>query len=230
MLAPRHVFLLFFILLSALLGIFLTFPGLDLQVQSYFYTHETGFFLKDEWLAMLVYHLIPTMVKIFVSVTIICFAYNLIRKKNLLGIDRKVFIFLIGSLAIGPGLIVHTGFKEHWGRARPDAIREFGGQKTYTHFYQPTDQCEKNCSFVSGHVASAFFFVAPALLIRDRRKRRMAIAAAFLFGCFASYGRIIQGKHFLSDSLFAGWITWAVIWGMFALTKPNNSAKTIDKA
>jgi len=33
-------------------------------------------------------------------------------------------------MIIGPGLLVNTVFKEHWGRARPSQVEEFGGQQT----------------------------------------------------------------------------------------------------
>ena len=47
-------------------------------------------------------------------------------------------LFIILSLAVGPGLIVNSALKEHWGRARPREITQFGGVAHYTVPFQPS--------------------------------------------------------------------------------------------
>ncbi len=37
----------------------------------------------------------------------------------------RAVVFLAATMAIGPGLIVNLGFKDHWGRPRPYQTEEF---------------------------------------------------------------------------------------------------------
>jgi lipid A 4'-phosphatase len=99
-------------------------------------------------------------------------------------------------------LVVNAVFKEHWGRARPRDITEFGGTRTFTPAFVISDQCERNCSFVSGHASLPFAFAALGFLLRRRRWAIYAGAAAF--GGLVGFGRIVQGAHFLSDVVFSG--------------------------
>ena len=115
-------------------------------------------------------------------------------------------LFILISLALGPGLLVHTVFKDHWGRARPSQITEFGGTKKYSPPLLIADQCDKNCSFVSGHAAVAFFICAFALLFTGWR-RTAIYTAGIIFGLWIGFIRMAMGGHFFSDIIFAGIFT-----------------------
>ncbi|MBF0094068.1 MAG: phosphatase PAP2 family protein [Alphaproteobacteria bacterium] len=133
--------------------------------------------------------------------------------KTLLGIDGRRCLYLLGSLALGPGLVVNGVLKEFWGRARPTTVREFGGDLQFSPALIPSDQCSHNCSFVSGHAAAAFWLVSFALLVPPRW-RPLAVAVAL--GCGGAMGlvRVAQGGHFLSDVVYAGAVTFIVSLGM----------------
>ena len=106
-------------------------------------------------------------------------------------------------LLTGPLVVANIGLKDHWGRARPRDVIEFGGAKAYTPPFPPSDQCQYNCSFVSGEASSIFItFFAVALLVPVLR-REMVLAGVAL-GALAGLTRIAQGGHFLSDVVFAG--------------------------
>src|SRR5262249_27542471 len=93
-------------------------------------------------------------------------------------------------------------FKDHWGRARPNEIVEFGGWKAFTPAVVPADQCNSNCSFVSGEAASVFLpFYAIALLLPEQAV--LMLAMGMLCGLAAGLVRVAQGAHFLSDVIFA---------------------------
>ena len=69
--------------------------------------------------------------------------------------------------------------------------------------FPPSNQCDYNCTFVSGEASSIYvIFFAAAFLLR-RHARRM-IALGVVFGSLAGLTRIAQGGHFLSDVVFAG--------------------------
>ena len=56
------------------------------------------------------------------------------------------------------------------GPARPKHIVAFGGSKLFTPALQPTDQCKRNCSFVSGEACSVFapFYAVAAIATSGR--------------------------------------------------------------
>jgi membrane-associated PAP2 superfamily phosphatase len=117
---------------------------------------------------------------------------------------RRAGAFLLLLLMLGPGLLVNTVLKDHWGRPRPREIAEFGGKKQ---FLQPWQKGEdgNGRSFPSGHASAAFYMAAPYLIYRrkDRRRAYAWLAGGLLFGIVMSIARITQGAHFLSDNLWA---------------------------
>ncbi|MDD2540745.1 MAG: phosphatase PAP2 family protein [Desulfuromonadaceae bacterium] len=120
-------------------------------------------------------------------------------------------LFLVILLALGPGLLVNSVFKEYWGRPRPREIVQFGGTKE---FLQPWQKgiAHKGRSFPSGHSSAAFYLSAPFFIFRRRKPRTAALwmTGGLIFGILMSIARIAQGGHFLSDTLWA--------WGMVQLT------------
>jgi lipid A 4'-phosphatase len=116
------------------------------------------------------------------------------------------WVSLLGSL-----LVVNLGFKEYWGRARPVQVTQFGGTRQFSPPLAPASQCSHNCSFVSGHAASGFVIMAVGLMGSVATRRRWLIAG-LAWGGIASLARIMQGGHFLSDTLFAGVAIWATGW------------------
>ena len=116
---------------------------------------------------------------------------------------RAALVFLLLSLALGPGLLVNTLLKEHSGRARPVTTVPFGGTRQFTGAWAPADQCARNCAFVSGHAAVSAWPVAGAFIARGRRARRAWLAAGLLAGLAVGLGRMATGSHFLSDVVLA---------------------------
>jgi lipid A 4'-phosphatase len=120
-------------------------------------------------------------------------------------------LFLVILLALGPGLLVNSVFKEHWGRPRPREIVQFGGKKEFLHPWQK-GIAHNGRSFPSGHSAAAFYLSAPFFVYRRRKPRTAAwwMAGGVVFGVLMSIARIAQGAHFLSDNLWS--------WGIVQLT------------
>jgi lipid A 4'-phosphatase len=117
---------------------------------------------------------------------------------------RRAGAYLVLLLILGPGLLVNTVFKEHWGRPRPREVVEFGGKKQFLHPWQKGED-GKGRSFPSGHSSAAFYMAAPYLIYRRTNRRRAYawLAGGLLFGIVMSIARITQGAHFLSDTLWA---------------------------
>jgi lipid A 4'-phosphatase len=117
---------------------------------------------------------------------------------------------MVLSLALGPGLLVNIGLKDHWHRPRPVQVTAFGGPDAFRPFDARDGECRRNCSFVSGEGSSSFWTVAPALLVPPPW-RALVLGAALLFAAATGLLRMAFGGHFLSDTLFAALFTWLVI-------------------
>jgi lipid A 4'-phosphatase len=130
-------------------------------------------------------------------------------------IPGRAAIFLLSSLAVGPGLLVNVALKNHWERPRPGQLLQFSGTQHFVPWWEPIGDCHKNCSFVSGEASSAFWTIAPAALA-PAEWRPLAYAAAIAFGSIISISRIMVGGHFLSDTIFAGVFTFVIIWLLHA--------------
>jgi membrane-associated PAP2 superfamily phosphatase len=139
-------------------------------------------------------------------------AGGLIAAGALSGGDRRKIVyglFIILSVALGAGLIVNSTLKKHWGHPRPAEIVEFGGGGRYAPPWVKRPQGEGE-SFPSGHAAIAFSYIVFYFILRIPRPKlaRACFWGAILFGSLMGLGRIIQGRHFLSDVLWAALIPY----------------------
>ena len=174
---------------------------IDIYVSSLFY--DNGHFAFEEnILGNLIRKGIPEL--IVFSAVLIFFAWLWGKRKHKVfaGIDDKVMLLTSGTMFLGPILIVNGIFKSFWGRARPQDILQFGGNKLFSLPLEISDQCAWDCSFMSGHTAVAFWLVAPALLV-SKKDKPLTVGAALVFGCLTAMFRIGQGAHFLTDVLFS---------------------------
>lgn len=144
-------------------------------------------------------------------------------KLGTLGLAGWAYIALCA--AIGPGLVANLGFKDHWGRARPSQIVEFGGTKTFTPPLQRTDQCENNCSFISGEASNYFMIGFAFAYLASGAMRRRLFMIAIAAGSFAGLIRIGGGGHFLSDVVFSGVFMALVCAGLARLMLERESAR-----
>ena len=140
---------------------------------------------------------------------------------------RKQSVFLVILLIIGPGLVVNSYFKSHWGRPRPREILQFGGQKEFRQPWQKGDS-GKGRSFPSGHAAAAFYMTAPFFIYRRSRPRLACawLTGGLIFGVFMSIARITQGGHFISDCLWAFGVVYLVALLLAAVVRPDQDIPT----
>ena len=128
----------------------------------------------------------------------------------------RAALLLTLTLIFGPGLITNSLLKEHWGRARPIDVTEFGGSNHFTAWWDPRGDCPNNCSFIAGEPAGAFWTLAPAALAPPQW-RALAYGAALTFGVVVGALRIAGGGHFFTDVVFAGVIMYLLIWLAYGL-------------
>lgn len=194
--------------------IFVLFPQIDLYVSGLFYNSDQGFVYKYNDAVASMYALFKHMPKFLLPVMMLTIIVLYIPKISIGRKDpeavqaarklRKPWLFLLLVLLIGPGIIVHLVFKESFDRPRPRAVQEFNGAKEFSPAFVVADQPGRNKSFVSGHSAMGFYFIVLAWVFQRRRWILVGLA----IGATVSLGRIVQGGHFLSDTIFAGFVCY----------------------
>ena len=145
-------------------------------------------------------------------------------------VSGRAIVFLLMTMALGPGLLVNVVLKDHWGRPRPIDVAQFGGTEQFVSWWDPRGDCPSNCSFVSGDVAGAFWTMAPAALAPPQW-RVLAYGAALALGAGMAVMRVMAGAHFVTDSIFAGVFTFLIIWLMYGvdLSLAAHAAATSDR-
>ncbi len=191
----------------AMVVIFLHWPRLDLAVTGWFYHPGEGFYLGNRlWVRTLYW----AFAHLHLLIVPLLLGWLIWAGWQRHGIRKPLYLLLV--LLLGPGLIVNGILKAESGRARPHQIQIFGGVQNYSAPFHHADQCQENCSFVSGHAAMGFWFLTLGWASGRRRWFWFGVGLGALVGL----GRILQGGHFFSDVLFSFWVVYLVAWGLSA--------------
>ncbi len=181
----------------------------DLAISGLFHTgaQETGFPLAEHPLLIGIYYwgLAPAWLIGLGSLAVIATAaFREVSPER-----KRAAVFLLALLTLGPIVLVNVLYKGHWGRPRPDQTLHFGGNQPFLHVLDK-GPVGNYYSFPSGHAAAGFCLIAPAFLLYRRRPRTAAVWLAFglPFGIVVGAGRVMQGRHFASDVLWAAAILY----------------------
>jgi len=196
--------------ISLIITAFLTlllivFPEVDISFSRLFFSQEDGFIYQKNFLVYQLYALLPLLTKLFILACLLYLVYTAIKYRSYKKILRSGVFFLVIAAAISPGFVVNEVFKENFGRARPRHIEEFNGKREFTGAFKISDQCERNCSFSSGHAAMGYFLTAIAYTTNLLYFNRIYLTG-IVFGSLVGLSRIIMGGHFLSDVLASAFV------------------------
>ena len=217
---------LFLIAISVFLAfLFIYYPEIDIKFSSIFY--KNGFYLKDSFIAKSIYKATLIIITLFATLTLLLLIFDLVFKRDFFDIKKRVLIYLLTTLILGPGLIVNIFLKDSFKRARPYQIKEFGGDKKFTPAFVLSNQCKKNCSFTSGHAAAAFYFLALVPLFKKRETKILVAFLSILWGSLVGIVRIIQGGHFLSDVIFSAFIVYFIAKICYKILFRETDGKTV---
>lgn len=195
----------YFCILVTLL--FLCFPNLDIYFSKLFFLDNK--FISEKFLFIKDLRDVLKNFMIFISIiSIFVLLMTHINKKQIKTYTesfraRRFNLFLLGLIlgpVIGCGVIANLYFKDTWGRARPVHIEEFNGSKIYSPPFVKSDQCEKNCSWISGEASAAFSFIVGVLILKNPS---ILFRLNLVLGSFVIFCRLAMGGHFLSDNLYA---------------------------
>jgi lipid A 4'-phosphatase len=194
---------------------FALFPKIELSIARPFYeivdANSNAFALRTYPPLNLVRDIGLWIATVLIAPAIAALLIKFILPRRKLLMSGRAIVFLFSTLALAPGLFVNVVLKEHWSRPRPIEVTQFGGTEHFVPWWDPRGECDKNCSFVSGDVAGAMWTMAPAALAPPQW-RALAYGASLALSVAMAAVRVMQGGHFISDTIFAGVFTFLIVW------------------
>ena len=184
--------IIIYICLTLLLALFfITNPQIDVLFLRQFYsTTSQCFFCSNQFICLCIDKFLYILL-IYQYMSF--FIFNFINIK-LFRYKHWVLFLNLGSI-----VVVQVLLKNFFGRARPEAIIEFGGIYNFSSAFIISDECFFNCSFISFHAAVATMFSNYiGCFFRSKNLISQGVAGVL---CIMLYSiiKISQGKHFLSD-------------------------------
>jgi len=219
--------------IAAVVGVaFALFPQLDLALSQPFYdyvllNYHFGWHIAQP--VMLARNIGLWISTILIAPFVAALVIKLVFPRRRLLLSGRAIVFLIATMALGPGLLVNVALKDHWGRPRPIDVTQFQGDQHFVPWWDPRGDCPSNCSFVSGDVSGAFWTLAPAALAPPQW-RALAYAGALALGAGMALLRMMAGAHFFTDVAFAGLFTFLIVWLVYAVIYRWPSTRLTDAA
>jgi len=211
--------LLLLLALTALIGA----TGSDLLLESRFYLPGSGWLYADHypWKFLYDFGVFPSLAIAAGSLLLVAASFVSARAC----VYRKCAIFYLLLMLLGPGLLVNTVLKDHWGRPRPRQMQLFGGDRQFLQVWE-RGEGGKGMSFPSGHASAAFYLISPYFVLRRRCRRwaRLSLAAGLGYGVLMGIARMVQGGHFPSDVLWAGGLVYLVGLALYYLLRLDQGA------
>jgi lipid A 4'-phosphatase len=216
--AVTRNWLLASVAVGVLVGVlFAAFPFWDLEIAGLFFDPTAAKFpLSIDYSANIIRRIANWIPFLLLAPAVFVLLRKLALPSSKMLMAPSVVVFLVGSFLLGPGLTSNLLLKENWGRPRPNFVQQFAGSETFQPWWHPSSACKRNCSFVSGEASQAFWAVAPASLTPPQI-RPFALGGAVLFGTAVGAMRVVFGRHFLTDIVFAGVITIAIVMALYRL-------------
>ncbi len=217
--------------IGALVGVvFAVDPRLDLDLAALFFDPTTRTFIASgsAW----VIHArdaASLLITLLVAPAFFALLGKLILPRRRMLIAGRAALFLIVTLALGPGMLANAILKQHSARMRPMDVTQLGGSYRFTPWWDPRGSCPENCSFIAGESSGAFWTLAPAALAPPQW-RPLAYGAALVFGAAIGVLRMAAGAHFFTDVIFAGVFMFVVVWTLHGLIYRWRPTRLTDAA
>jgi len=213
-------------ILIAAIGIFslffLVFPEFDLWFSALFFDEANGFsYVRNPVFGVIRYVFIFGLtLAALLTVGMLIRSLSIGKRR---AVPLNVWWFMVASFMVGPIGLVNGILKTFWGRARPADVEYFGGDKIFTPPMVITDQCDTDCSFVSGEasaIATAIIVLAIVLWANMTGLwRAISLYVMLPMSLFGIALRIITGRHFLSDTIFAALYSALIVWFFYGFFK-----------
>lgn len=220
---PEILVVLYLLAVSLL---FVAFPSIDLAISGLF--HNSTGFPASRAASLIAFRAASDQLVILVVVVILASLLGkLVWPRRPIAIRPRTTVYLLASLAIGPGLVVNALFKRHWGRPRP--VQVFDGGLPFMPAWEISHACSGNCSFMAGEGSSAMWLFALILLVPRGLRLVIGVPLGILLVAL-SLNRIAFGGHFLSDVLLSWGVTLLVALLLRRFLVRGPSGERVDRA
>lgn len=195
----------------------------DRRIAAHFYRVGQGWFMAKQplWVWLHAYGTIPGIVMTLAA--LITWAASLYSRR-LKPLRRPCLVVALTAI-LAAGVLVNAVLKQYWGRPRPSQTIAFGGKWNYRSIFPPGTP-GKGASFPCGHCTMGFVFLAAAAF--RKRSKTLAyggVATGILLGGLLSAARVVQGAHFVSDTIWSlgivGMVATALIYYMPRTGEPS---------
>ena len=146
--------------------VFFRMTDSDLALERLFYDTAavgSGWIFSDAAIWKLLYNLgnYPALLMTLTAIAVLILGYWKAGFQKY----RKITLFMLITIALGPGLLVNAVFKDHWGRPRPRQVIELGGKYEF-HPVWTKGVSGRGKSFPCGHASMGYFFFVPFFFLR----------------------------------------------------------------
>ena len=171
-----------------------------------------GFPLREEWLLTTVMHDGARHLAWLVVVALCLAVIWPVGPMRQLPTGRRLQLAATALLASGFITLLKSGSHT----SCPWDLHQFGGVATHvSHWagWTANDGGAGRC-FPAGHAAAGFAFVGGYFALRGTLPRlaRAWLAAALLAGLALGIAQQLRGAHFMSHTLWTGWLCWMAAW------------------
>jgi lipid A 4'-phosphatase len=205
------------------------YPELDLKLSDLFFDDELWTWLGHRRELQWLRRISTWLIALVAAPAFVALALKLLAPRWPMLLPGRAVVFMIATLTVAPGLIANVVLKDYWGRPRPIDLAYFHQFERFVPWWDPRGECPKNCSFVAGEPAGAFWTLAPAAVVPPAW-RALAFGGALAFGAGVGVLRMAGGGHFFSDVAFAGIITYLIIWLAYGWLYRWPATRTTDAA
>jgi len=133
-------------------------------------------------------------------------------------LPRRARLQWLASLALA--LVAVNLLKQASHTSCPWDLSTFGGAADHlSHWVWGRPDGGPGRCFPAGHAATGFAFVGGAFVLRQvsERHARWCLVAALATGLLLGAAQQLRGAHFMSHTLWTGWLCWCSAWVVQAL-------------
>ena len=111
----------------------------------------------------------------------------------------------------------------------PWSLADFGGVAHYSSHWShlfTSDGGSGGC-FPAGHASTGFAFLGGYFAYRttDPGRARAWLVGALVAGLVLGFAQQMRGAHFMSHTLWSGWVCWCVAWGIEGVAQRSRRRK-----
>ena len=182
--------------------------GLDLALERWFGS-PAGFALRGHWLFATVLHEGARRVAWALQLALLLAVWWPVGVLRKLLRSERATMFIAAMLI----LLVVSSFKNLNTTSCPWDLAEFGGTARYvSHWSWGVHDGGPGRCFPAGHASAAFCFLPGYLWLREKapRQARIWLIATLVAAMTIGLAQQVRGAHYLSHTLWTGWISWVV--------------------